>query len=298
MITLYPYQQDLVNRARESYAKGFKAPCIVAPCGSGKSVMIAEIIKQTTDNHKHVLFLVHRRELLDQIEGTLTNHGVDMDYVELGMVMTVVRRLESYPKFDLIVIDENHHTLAKSYRTILDYFDTYVLGFTATPIRLNGDGLGDVNDTLIEGPTAKWLINHNRLAPYDYYSIDLTDTSKLKKSSTGDYTNKSIDDSLGKTLYGDVIKHYKQLVDGQKTILYAHNVEYSQFFADKFNQSGIPAKHIDAKTPKAERQSIIDQFRQGTIKVLCNVDLIGEGFDVPDCTAAVSYTHLTLPTKA
>lgn len=287
MIKLYDYQQSLVNRARQAYADGFKAPCIVAPCGAGKSIMIAEIIKLTTNNHKKVLFLVHRKELLEQIENTLTKHGVNMQYVTLGMVMTVVNRLDSYPKFDLIVVDENHHTLAKSYKTILDYFDTYVLGFTATPIRLNGDGLGDVNDKLVIGPTPKWLIENKRLAPRDYYSIDLTDKTKLKKSSTGDYSNKSMDDAIGKTIYGDVVKHYRKLADGQKTILYAHNIEYSKMFAEKFNDAGISAQHIDAKTPKVDRQAIIEQFRKGNIKVLCNVDLIGEGFDVPDCTAVI-----------
>ena len=286
-IQLYDYQQSLVNRARQAYADGFKAPCIVAPCGAGKSIMIAEIIKLTTDNRKRVLFLVHRKELLEQIEHTLMKHGVNMQYVTLGMVMTVVNRLDSYPKFDLIVVDENHHTLAKSYKKILDYFDTYVLGFTATPIRLNGDGLGDVNDKLVIGPTPKWLIENKRLAPRDYYSIDLTDKTKLKKSSTGDYSNKSMDEAIGKTIYGDVVKHYRKLADGQKTILYAHNIEYSKMFAEKFNDAGISAQHIDAKTPKADRQHIIEQFRNGEIKVLCNVDLIGEGFDVPDCTAVI-----------
>ncbi|MBR7928404.1 DEAD/DEAH box helicase [Aerococcaceae bacterium zg-ZUI334] len=286
-IQLYDYQEKLVNDARQSYANGFRAPCIVAPCGAGKSVMIAEIIRLSTMNQHHVLFLVHRRELLEQIENTLVNHGVDMNFVTLGMVMTVVNRLGTYPKFNLIVIDENHHTLAKSYKKIIDYFDTYVLGFTATPIRLNGDGLGDVNDTLIIGPTPKWLIDNERLAPYEYYSVDLTDKSKLKKSSTGDYTNQSMDDAIGKTIYGDVVKHYRKLADGQKTILYAHNIEYSKTFARQFNESGIPASHIDAKTPKAERQAIIERFRKGEIKVLCNVDLIGEGFDVPDCTAVI-----------
>ena len=286
-IQLYDYQQSLVNRARQAYADGFKAPCIVAPCGAGKSIMIAEIIKMTTNNHKQVLFLVHRKELLDQIENTLVNHGVNMEYVTLGMVMTVVNRLDSYPKFDLIVVDENHHTLAKSYKKILDYFDTYVLGFTATPIRLNGDGLGDVNDKLVIGPTPKWLIENKRLAPRDYYSIDLTDKTKLKKSSTGDYSNKSMDEAIGKTIYGDVVKHYRKLADGQKTILYAHNIEYSKMFAEKFNDAGISAQHIDAKTPKTDRQHIIEQFRNGEFKVLCNVDLIGEGFDVPDCTAVI-----------
>lgn len=287
MFNLYPYQQKLVDKARAAYTKGFKAPCIVAPCGAGKSIIIAEIVRMSTENKNRVLFLVHRKELLDQIESTLINNGVSMEYVKLGMVQTIVRRLDEMERPDLIVVDENHHVLARSYKRILEYFDTLVIGFTATPIRLNGDGLGDINDVLIEEVDAKWLIENKYLAPYEYYSIDLSDESKLKRSSTGDYTYDSMSDSLGDIIYGDVVKHYQQLINGQKTILYAHNVEYSKMYAEKFNESGIPAAHIDAKTPKGERDEIIQKFRDGEILVISNVDILGEGFDVPDCTAVM-----------
>ena len=287
MIELYDYQKELVNKAREAYIQGFKAPCIVAPCGAGKSVMIAEIVRLATVKKQRVLFLVHRKELLEQIERTLKSNSVDMEYVTLGMVMTVVRKLNAYQSFDLIVVDENHHTLAKSYIKILEYYDTRVIGFTATPIRLNGDGLGDVNDVLIETVNAKWLIEHKRLAPYQYFSIDLIERSKLKKASTGDYTSQSMDAAIGKTIFGDVVGHYKKHINGQKTILYAHSIEYSKMYAKEFNDAGIPTAHIDGTTPIKERNRIIQAFRDNEISVLCNVDLIGEGFDVPDCTAVM-----------
>lgn len=287
MIELYDYQKELVEKARNAYKDGYKAPCIVAPCGAGKSVMIAEIVRLATSKKQHVLFLVHRKELLEQIENTLKHNDVDMEYVTLGMVMTVVRRLDKYPHFDLIVVDENHHTLANSYKKILEHFHTRVIGFTATPVRLNGDGLGEVNDILIETVNAKWLIENKRLAPYDYYTIDLIDRKALKKSSTGDYTSDSMDKAIGTTIFGDVVKHYQKLIDGQRTIVYAHSIEYSKMFAEQFNEAGIPAAHIDGTTNKSDRKKIINDFRNGAITVLCNVDLIGEGFDVPDCTAVM-----------
>ena len=82
----------MVDKARNAYKDGYKAPCIVAPCGAGKSVMIAEIVRLATSKKQHVLFLVHRKELLEQIENTLKHNDVDMNYVTLGMVMTGVRR--------------------------------------------------------------------------------------------------------------------------------------------------------------------------------------------------------------
>lgn len=284
---LFPYQQDLVTKAQQAYKDGYKAPCIVLGCGGGKSIIIAEVIRQSTEKGNHVLFLVHRKELQDQITRTLINNSVNMEMVTVGMVQSIVRKLDNLPQYNLIVIDENHHTLARSYKKIIEHFDTYVLGFTATPIRLNGDGLGEVNDLLIEGVSVDWMIKNNRLAPYDYYSIDLVDQDKLKKSSTGDYTSDSMDESLGSTIYGDVIKHYQQLINGQKTILYAHSVEYSKMYAEQFNEAGIPSAHIDAKTPSAERDTIVQQFRDGEILVLCNVEILGEGVDVPDCTAVL-----------
>lgn len=292
---LYDYQQDLVNRTRQAYIKGYNAPCIVSGCGSGKSVMIAEIARMTASNKKNVLFLVHRKELLDQIKGTFEKIGVDLDYVTFGMVMTIVNKLDKIPKPDLIITDENHHGLASSYRKIYDYFkDVKKLGFTATPIRLNGSGLGDVNDVLIEGPSVKWLIENERLAPYEYYAPKLINTDVLKKASTGDFTKKSMDNAIEKRIYGDVVKHYKQLADNEQAIAYCHSIEASKHTSDVFNRNGYKAAHIDAKTPKIERERIIEKFRQKEIKILCNVDLIGEGFDVPDCTTVI----MLRPTKS
>lgn len=181
---LHEYQQTLVNKARQSYLDGFKAPCVVAPCGAGKSVIISEIARLTTLKSNRVLFLVHRRELIDQIQNTFRLNGVDMTLVEFGMVQTIVRRLDKTPKPTLIITDESHHGLASSYRKIYDYFEQVPrLGFTATPIRLNGSGLGDINDILIEEVDAEWLVENGFLSPYKYYAPKLIDTELLKVSN-------------------------------------------------------------------------------------------------------------------
>lgn len=294
-IQLYDYQEKLVSKTRKAYIDGYKAPCIVAPCGAGKSIMIAEVAKMTTEKGNRVLFLVHRKELLDQIQETFKTVGVNFDLVTFGMVMTIVNKLDQLPKPSLIITDENHHGLAASYKKIYNYYsDVLRLGFTATPIRLNGSGLGDVNDLLIEEVSVSWLIEHKRLAPYEYYAPKLIDTNELKKAATGDFTKKSMDKAVGNTIYGDVIKHYESLAKNEQAIAYCHSIEASKHTAEIFNQAGYKAAHIDAKTPKIERESIIQQFRDREIKILCNVDLIGEGFDVPDCTTVI----MLRPTKS
>lgn len=289
MFKLHDYQKKLVVKTRQAYIDGFKAPCVVAPCGAGKSVIISDIARMTTDKGNRVLFLVHRKELIDQIRGTFQKNEVDLKLVYFGMVQTVVRRLDKIDKPDLIITDENHHGLAASYRKVYDYFnDVLRLGFTATPIRLNGSGLGDINDILIEEVEAKWLIENNFLSPYKYYAPKLIDVSKLKLNNLKEFSSTSIDDAMNdKTIYGDVIKHYRELADGEQAIVYCHNVKASEHIAGEFMQHGINAVHLDAKTPKDERDKVISKFRNQEIQILCNVDLIGEGFDVPDCSTVI-----------
>lgn len=286
-MNLRPYQEDLINEVRAAYRSGYHAPCVVAPCGAGKSVIISKIAKMTTDRGKNVLFLVHRQELKEQIESSFQRMGVNMKLCTLGMVQTICRRLGKMPDPDLIITDENHHGLAASYRKIFDYYEGVLrLGFTATPIRLSGAGLKDINDILVYGPTAKWLIENSYLAPYKYYAPEVVKTGGLK-IVRGDYKTSDMDKLFDKAIYGDVINHYKKLADGKQAICYCVSINKSKETAEAFNDAGISAVHFDAKTPKLERKRIIKDFREGKIKVLCNVDLIGEGFDVPDCEVVI-----------
>ncbi|MBC2263717.1 DEAD/DEAH box helicase family protein [Listeria booriae] len=263
--------------------------CSSLRLGAGKSVILSEIIRMTTHNKNNVLFLVHRKELIDQIRNTLQSNDVDMDFVTLGMVQTIVRRLDKTVTPSLIIIDESHHVLANSYKKIIAHFSTaLVVGFTATPVRLSGGGLGDINDILIEKVTAKWLIENNFLSPYKYYAPEIVHTDALNIKRTGEFDMSSLDDQFNtRMIWGDVIRHYQKLADGEQAILYASSIYQSEKMAASFNSVGIYASHIDGKTPKTIRDDIIKRFREGDIKVLCNLDLIGEGFDVPDCSTVI-----------
>ncbi|HDU7062175.1 TPA: DEAD/DEAH box helicase family protein [Listeria monocytogenes] len=263
--------------------------CCSLRLGAGKSVILSEIIRMTTHNKNNVLFLVHRKELIDQIRNTLTMNDVDMNFVNLGMVQTVVRRLEKTSEPALIIIDESHHVLANSYKKIINHFsNAKVVGFTATPVRINGGGLGDINDMLIEKVNVKWLIENQFLAPYKYFAPEIVQTETLNVKRTGEFDMTSLDDQFNKRMiWGDVIKHYQKLADGEQAILYASSIYQSEKMAASFNAVGISSAHIDGKTPKLIRDDIIKRFREGEIKVLCNLDLIGEGFDVPDCSTVI-----------
>lgn len=283
-----------MNDVHNAWRQGYKRPCIVLPCGGGKSIITADMAKRTTLNGKRVLFIVHRIELCEQIENTFRNYGVDMSLCQVGMVQTITRRLSRLDKPSLIITDENHHCLAASYRRIYDYFDSHCVGVTATPVRLNGGGLGDINDCLIVGISAKELIKRNCLSPYEYYAPPVADLSGIK-SRGGDYAAEDIEQALAKPrIYGDVIGYYKQLSAGKKAICYCATVKHSKDMAEAFRSAGINAAHIDGTTPAGERAELITAFRSGALKILCNVDLISEGFDVPDCNTSI----LLRPTKS
>ena len=285
---LRDYQEELVSRVHSAWLHGKRAPCIVLPCGGGKSCIVAEMARRATANKKSVLFLVHRKELCEQIENTFRRWGVDMLRCRVMMVQTAVRRLSKIPPPSLIITDENHHSTANTYKKVYDAFpNAHRVGVTATPIRLDGSGLADVNDELIVGVSAKWLIEHNCLSPYEYYAPSLVDLTGIKIKK-GDYDVSSVENlMLRKAVFGDVIKYYRELANGRQAVCYCASVRHSMETAMQFNLAGIEAAHIDGGTPKSERERIINDFRRGALDILCNVDLISEGFDVPDCECAI-----------
>lgn len=232
--------------------------------------------------------MVHRQELVKQIRETFAADEIDPRHTTIMTVGKIVHRMDKLPRPTLIITDETHHSLAKTYRTIYEhYFGVARLGFSASPWRMSGQGLGDVYDTMVEGPSVAWLIENHYLAPFDYYAPTGIDISALKKSSTGDFSKKSMDDAIGKTIFGDVVQHYKRLANGRQAIVYAHSVDASKSVVDAFQSAGISAAHADAKTPTAERSRIMQAFKTGELTILSNVDLISEGFNVPDCGVVI-----------
>lgn len=288
MYKLFDYQQKLVNQARKEIASGHRGVLIVSPPGSGKSVIIAEIARLTIGKGGQVMFFVHRRELIDQITKSFKQQDVDLHHCTIMTVRKIANRLGKLPKPNLIICDESHHSKAKTYQKIFDYYSNVPrLGFTGSPWRMNGQGFADIYSAMIQGPTVKWLIEHHKLAPFCYYSVPLFDQNKLKKSSTGDYTVASMTEASQPTLYGDIIKTWLDKAKGKRTIVYAHDTKHSQQIAQAFRNVGVKAQHCDSKTPSEQRKTIMNDFRTGKITVLCNYGLVDEGYDVKECECCV-----------
>ena len=287
-IKLREYQTELINNIRASVRKGHRAIVSVLGCGGGKSIIQAEISRSATAKRNRVLFLVHRQELCQQISNTFSAQGVDMALCSVSMVQTVSRHLDRILTPQLIITDEAHHSTAATYRKIYDAFpEALRLGFTATPCRLNHGGLGEVYDDLITSVSTQWLIENHYLAPYKYYSVKLADTSGLHVRA-GEYKADEVAELMqSREIYGGTVEQWEKLAKGKKTIVYCASVEASRLTAEEFCKAGYTAASLDGTTDKEERQSVMERFRNGDIMILCNMDLFGEGLDVPDCECTV-----------
>ena len=200
----------------------------------------------------------------------------------------------------MIVIDEAHHALAKTYKGMWDRFPkAKFLGLTATPCRLNGKGFTDLFAVLVQSWSVPEFISKGRLATYDFVSIKSDGvTQRLidslqKRGADGDYQNKEMDMLLNKK--PSIERLYQSLEEfgkDRKGIVYAINISHAQKITKLYQENGVKAIAIDSKTPATERQQDIEAFKKGDIQVLVNVDIFSEGFDCPD----VEFVQLARPT--
>lgn len=289
-LKLRDYQQELINNTRHALANGSRSPLVTLGCGGGKTVIFAYMAEESQRKGNTVWFLVHRRELLDQTIDTFDRFGINRETIYIDMVNTVSRRLDNLhiPSPDLIIFDEAHFSAAKTWQRIIDKFPkAYIIGLTATPTRLDGKPLGNIYDELVNGESIGSLIDKGYLADYKYYAPKLLDVSNLTKKR-GDYDMQQAEELLStKAIYGDVIEHYKKYADGKKTVVYCSTINHSKQVAQAFADAGYRAVHFDGDTPKKERTEIIKKFRNSEIEILCNVDLISVGFDMPDIDCVV-----------
>ncbi len=286
---LRDYQQELYRGTVEAFKQGFRRPLVVAPCGAGKSYLFAEMIRKTRGC---VLVLTHRQELKKQHLVLLEELGITN--VRVSMILTEANRLGQYPKPALIVTDEAHLSRSNSWMKVIAYYDTYTVGLTATPVRLDNKPLGDIYDKLIVGVDTRWLIENQRLAPYEYYAPTLVEADGLRKVA-GDYVTGDLEQLMTRrAIYGDVVKTYLRLAPGERSIAYCVSVRHARETAEAFRAAGIRAEAISAGTPGRKRAEILEDFRAGRITVLCNVGIISEGVSINE----VSCCMLLRPTES
>ena len=287
-IQLREYQQELYDKTVDAFRRGSKRVLVTVGCGAGKSYIFAKMAERTKGP---VLVLTHRRELLDQTGQLFREHGIA---ARVEMILTEANRLGQYERPALIITDEAHLSRSNSWMRVLDHYNTFTVGFTATPIRLDGKPLGDIYDELVTGVSVRWLIDNHRLAPYEYYAPTAVETDGLRVQA-GDYVIRDLEQLMtDRAIYSDVLKSWERLARGQKTIAYCVSVKHAQETAAMFRNAGYPAVEIDGATPPKKRAEIMRDFRDGKIMVLCNVGIISEGVSIDD----VSCCLLLRPTES
>ena len=309
-IKLFDYQEDMKERI-EKALRLHRSVMAQMPTGTGKTYLLTAVIDSFVSNNpmEKVWIVAHRRELVSQIDETVrkfhsysaSNTSSLLSSVKAMSIQWLMRHYDEIEEEPgMIVIDEAHHALAKTYKEMWERFPkAKFLGLTATPCRLNGKGFTDLFDVLVQSWDVPEFISKGRLATYDFVSIKSDGmTQRLidslqKRGTDGDYQNKEMDMLLNKKpsierLYQSLEEYGKD----RKGIVYAINISHAQKITKLYQENGVKAIAIDSKTPATERQQDIEAFKKGDIQVLVNVDIFSEGFDCPD----VEFVQLARPT--
>lgn len=297
----------MVDEARARIRRGFKRILLQLPTGGGKTVVAALIIESAIAKGKRILFLAHRRELIEQPSEKLDSLGVSHGIVmashwrhrplapcQVASIQTLVNRDLAFPP-DIIFIDETHRARANTYQTILlRYPQAIVIGLTATPVRSDGKGLGNLFDTMIQGPSVAELTARGYLVPTRVFAPSkpiLKDVGKVG----GDYNQGQLGRAMDKpTLTGDILTHWQRLGKNRQTVGFAVSVEHSRHLRDMFAGAGIAAEHLDGETPLDERAAILRRLASGETRVLWSVGVLTEGVDIP----AIGCLILARPTMS
>ena len=297
---LRPYQDRLANDIRCAFVSGAKRPLVVSPTGSGKTVLFSYITSRVLERGSRVVIVAHRREILDQISGTLSKVSVPHGFIQTGKPMskqlamvasiqTLRRRLDQVTAPDLVIIDEAHHSVSKSYVNMFAAWpDALFIGVTATPERRDGKGLGVMFDRMVMGPSVQWLIDNGFLAKPVYYAPKHTpDLSSVSKVA-GDFDRAETEEIIDTPrITGDAVTHYRKFCPNQRAVAFCISVAHAQHVADQFCAAGVPAASIDGTLEPEVRKQRVDDLTAGKILVLTSCELISEGFDLPAVNAAI-----------
>lgn len=329
---LRPYQQKAKTATYQAWQAGLLNVLVVKPTGAGKTVTMGSIIRDHDGAvcaiaHRQELvsqisLALAREGVKHKIIGpkSVVKLVVNLHMSELGRsfydpnascavvgVDTIIRREKELSYWinsvTLWVIDEAHHVLKdnKWGKAAQMFPNAKGLGVTATPLRADGKGLGrdfdGLFDTMIEGPTMRDLINGGFLTDYRIFAppndIDLSQVNTSK--TTGDFSRDKLIKAVRKShVIGDVVGHYLRIAPNKLGITFATDVKTATDIAEQFNRQGVPAEVVSAKTPDADRIAVLRRFKRREVLQLVNVDLFGEGFDLP----AIEVVSMARPTQS
>lgn len=303
---LRPYQEKLVADTRQML-RSVQRVLMQAPTGAGKTAITVYMMGRAAENGKRTMFVVHQNELLSQTSKALwkqkLEHGmiasgkrISKMPVQVASVQTLVNRLHLYPEPDLIIIDECHRSAAKTYQKVLEaYPNALVIGLTATPSRTDGKGLDDTYSAIVQGPSIRQLIDAGYLSDYEIFAPpSFLDLSAIK-TRMGDYDKKQLEKEMDKpTITGDAVATYRKHAQGKRCVVMCVSIRHAEHVMDSYKAAGVPAEMIEGNMTNKERENILARFRDGNTLVICNVNLLIEGVDIP----AIEVVQWLRPTQS
>lgn len=312
-MNLYPDQIETLDRVRLAMRQ-HKNVLLQAPCGFGKTVVGAHMAKAATERGHSVVWINHRDVLLDQTARTFGEAGLFYSFIAAGRrhnpyapiqiasIATLQRRLDAIPAPTLCLIDEAHHLGALGWSAVYAAWpQARVVGFTATPWRLDGEGLGKFFSHMVEAPSVRWLIEHKRLSEYVAYTPAGPDLGAVHVRA-GDFVTEELEEILDRgALIGDLVRHYQRHAASKRALYFGVSVRHSQHIAATFQASGIPALHLDGDSTSEERVEAAKRFAARDLLVLTNCGLFGEGFDIAALTgqrATIECVGMARPTQS
>ena len=316
-LPLRDYQQKSVEQVLDLFTQ-VQRVLVQQPTGAGKSLIIAALVKEFVSRGEPVLLVAHKVELIRQ----LRDHVKKWIGIEPGIIankqqfkrnpealiqvgsIQALSRFRELPRAGLVVIDEAHHSHARTYSKLFSWYkESYFLGVTATPLRLDGRGLRFLYngvpgyEALVEGVSVRELIETGYLCDFKLFAASnvLDPAAAGIRTRAGDWVQDELAEyAEGCLLYGDVVETWETHAKGRRTVVYPVSVKYSQELCQEFKDKGYPAEHLDADTPAKEREGILERFRSGETLILCQHSIIIEGVDVPSIGAVV----FARPTKS
>lgn len=320
IISLRPYQAEVVERTREALRRGKRRVLAYLPTGGGKTRVATAITQMAlAKSSGRVIVLANRKQLVHQFAAALRAAGLDVGIAQgentaglhhrvvVCSIDTVHARSYTFDDVALFIIDEAHAVAgSEKYRTLLFRYNRVpVIGLSATPFaRGLGKSYPELADRplfedLVIGSTVQKLVDDGFLTDLEIYAPSKPDMTGAKTTRTPegeqDFRQADIDEATDRPeLVGDIIAHWLKLAAGRKTIAFASSIAHSKHIVEQFQAAGVTAEHLDCYMDDDTRADILGRFERGDFMVLSNVALLSEGFDVPDTACMI----LARPTKS
>lgn len=305
-LILRPYQESVIDDTREALRRHHSV-LMQGPTGMGKTAITVFMMGRAAAQGKRAYFLVHQNELLSQTSKALWRQQLEHGMIASGRarstlpaqvasVQTLVRRMDQYKEPDLLIIDEAHRAAAKTYQTIIERWpNARVIGLTATPQRTDGKPLDVMFDTLVLGPTIRELMDAGYLCDYEIYAPPIGIDVSTVKRKMGDFDSKELEAVVDKkSITGSAVGHYKTHASGKRCVVMCVSIKHAEHVAEQYQAAGVSSGVIEGTMTGQQRDKMLADFAAGRLMVICNVQLLVEGVDIP----AIEVVQWLRPTQS